>query len=183
MRVIAGEAGGRILKAPGGRGTRPTTDRVKESLFSIIAAYLPKAAVLDLYAGTGALALEALSRGAASAVLVESEREATACIRRNCEIAGYAERCRVLRMPVAAALPLLAREGSPFDLIFMDPPYEKGLIVPTLQMLSQLVLVHPQSLIVAEHSRKEEIPGKMEKLAMCRRVLYGDTAISLISVL
>lgn len=121
-RVIAGEAGGRRLAAPGGERVRPTADRVKESVFSALGGRVEGARVLDLYAGTGALAIEALSRGAAAAVLVERDRRVVATIVANLEVTGTAARAEVRRGDVAAVLGRTAADR--FDLVFVDPPYE-----------------------------------------------------------
>src|SRR5947209_8412219 len=116
MRIVGGEARGRTLQAPGGRTTRPTADRVRQSLFDTLGQHFDGQRVLDLYAGTGALALEALSRGAVLAVLVENDPKACAAIGKNVEELGYAGRCRLLRDDVTHALQRLREEK--FDLIF-----------------------------------------------------------------
>ena len=182
VRVIAGAAKGRILKAPKGLATRPTTDRVKESLFAIIGAKLVAATVLDLYSGSGALAIEALSRGAAHAVLVDSAAAAATCIRANIAATQFTECCRLMVLPVQKALAVLTNNGSMFDVVFMDPPYERGHVQKTLAILDQSPLLRPGALIVAEHNRKEEMPEKMANFAMSRQQIYGDTAISIFTV-
>lgn len=123
MRVIAGKAKGRQLAAPRGRITRPTSDRVREALFSILGARVPGSRVLDLYAGTGALGIEALSRGAAHATFVDRDARAVAVIRMNLANCGLAHDATVVRADVRAALRDLARRGETFDLVFFDPPY------------------------------------------------------------
>ena len=125
MRVIAGEAGGLRLVAPKGDRTRPTADRVKESLFSALALHLDGASVLDLYAGSGALAIEALSRGARTAVLVARARPATVAIRANLASTRMGERARVVCRAVEAVLRNPAPPEGPFDLVFLDPPYDQ----------------------------------------------------------
>ena len=122
MRIIAGEMRSRTILAPKGTDTRPTLDRTRESLFNIIAAWCPDARVLDLYAGSGALALEAISRGAQSAVLCDSSREAARVIKANIEALRVQDRARLLPMMDSQALALLGREGARFDLVFLDPP-------------------------------------------------------------
>jgi 16S rRNA (guanine966-N2)-methyltransferase len=178
LRVIAGEARGRPLRAPRGASTRPTADRVKESLFAILAGRLPGARVLDLYAGSGALAIEALSRGAAEAVLVERAPAALACIAENLERTGFATKARVLAMPVSRALAVLAQAEAHFDLVLMDPPYWQGLIVSTLEALTRGRIVQADDLVIVEHDRREEMPDALENLACVRREAYGDTALS-----
>ena len=123
MRVIAGSAKGRRLFAPKGTETRPTSDRVKESLFNILGERVIGGAVLDLYAGSGALGIEALSRGAARAVFVDAEKAAIETIRRNVEGAGFSDRATIRRASAKTALRDLTADGERFDLIFLDPPY------------------------------------------------------------
>src|SRR5438132_1215848 len=122
MRIVAGSARGRPLKGPkSAEVIRPTADRVRETLFNVLGQWLEGQSVLDLYAGTGALALEALSRGAAKAVLVDRDREAQALIRANAESLGFEGRVELLAMPVERAFAALA--GRRFELVFADPPY------------------------------------------------------------
>lgn len=123
MRVIAGEAGGLRLVAPRGDRTRPTADRVKESLFSALGSLVDDASVLDLYAGSGALAIEALSRGARSAVLVDRAQPATVAMRANLGSTRMSDRARIVRRPVEAVLRDTPPPEAPFDLVFLDPPY------------------------------------------------------------
>ena len=127
MRIIAGEAKGRKLYVPGGEDTRPTADRIRESVFGILGPRVLEARVLDLFGGTGALALEALSRGAARATIVDSSVKAIACIRRNAEAVLGADMARVeiFRADYRQAIERLAQ---PFDLVFLDPPYRLSLI-------------------------------------------------------
>lgn len=178
MRVIAGEFRGVPLKAPKGDRTRPTTDRVKESLFAILTPVLGDADVLDLFAGSGALAIEALSRGARRAVLVDRSPDACACIKANLQATHQNGKTQLLAMPVQRALESLRKEQQAFDLVLLDPPYERGFLLPTLQQLTSCALVRPNGIVVAEHSRKEEIPRQVENLACIRQEVYGDTAIS-----
>jgi 16S rRNA (guanine966-N2)-methyltransferase len=131
MRVITGSAKGYGLKAPKHMNLRPTPSRVKEAIFSSLANEIPKARVLDLFAGTGAFAIETLSRGAESAALVEKDARTVKLIQDNLRKTRLQEKARVLRLDVRQALPLLAREGARFEIIFADPPYEKGTHVST----------------------------------------------------
>ncbi len=151
MRIIAGEARSRIIEAPKGRDTRPTLDRVRENLFNIIARRIPDARVLDLFAGSGALSLEALSRGAQSAVMVDRDREANGVERRNTEKLGYGDRVRILHCDWKQAADTLTREGAHFDLVFLDPPYAMGDLRAVTKAL--LPLCAADALIVTEHER------------------------------
>ncbi|MBR4711360.1 MAG: 16S rRNA (guanine(966)-N(2))-methyltransferase RsmD [Clostridia bacterium] len=149
MRIIAGEARSRVIDAPKGRDTRPTLDRVRENLFNIISRHVPEARVLDLYAGSGALSLEALSRGAREAVLVDRDREAHRVEKANAERLGYTDRARILLTDDRSACALLAREGRRFDLIFLDPPYAMRDLRAVTEAL--LPLMADGALVIAEH--------------------------------
>lgn len=178
MRIIAGSAKGRALKSPKGMLTRPTQDRIKESIFNILENYgFSGAAVLDIFAGTGALALEALSRGAASCVCIDHYTQRL--IEQNAACCGFAAQCRVMKQDVDKALPRL--QGQSFQYIFADPPYNKNLVNDTIRMVFQYGLLQPQGLFLMEHSRKEVIePGPT--WSVIRQKTYGnDTCISFIS--
>lgn len=149
MRIIAGEARSRQIDAPKGRDTRPTLDRVRENLFNIIARSVPGARVLDLFSGSGALSLEALSRGAAEAILVDRDREAHRVERLNAERLGYADRTRILLTDALSACVRLTGEGRKFDLIFLDPPYAVGDLRDVTGAL--LPLMAEDALVVTEH--------------------------------
>jgi 16S rRNA (guanine966-N2)-methyltransferase len=170
MRVIAGRLGGRRLVAPRGLATRPTTDRVREALFSALGP-LSGARVLDLFAGTGALGIEALSRGASRAVFVESARPAIAALRENLQALDLGAVTRVLAQP--AAKPIPAGEG-PFDLVFADPPYAALAELPPL--LAALALA-PGARVIVEHASRDAAPAVAGLEARPTRV-YGDTAIT-----
>ena len=123
MRIIGGMARGRTLAAPAGEKTRPTQDKVRESLFNIIRWDVQDARVLDLFAGTGALSLESVSRGAACAVMIDMDRAACAAIKKNIESVRMPEKCRLIARDYRAAMDLLSHEGQKFDVVFIDPPY------------------------------------------------------------
>lgn len=156
MRVIAGSARRIMLATPQGMDTRPTTDRTKETLFNIINYDLPDCRFLDLFSGSGAIGIEALSRGAEYAVFVEQERQALECIAVNLKKTALAERCRVLAMEVMGALQLLDNSGEPFDLIFMDPPYRKGLEEKVLERLSRSDICTKDTMVIVEASLDTE---------------------------
>ena len=175
MRIIGGSARGRRLRTPRSYSVRPTADRVKESLFNVLGPAVEGARVLDLYAGTGNLGLEALSRGAREAVFVERAGAAADIIRTNLELCGLSAKGRVLRRPVARVLAELERNGESFDLIFMDPPYRRNLAVTTLELLGRHPVCAPDALVVLECDRREEL-GAYEPRVTDRRN-YGDTAL------
>jgi 16S rRNA (guanine966-N2)-methyltransferase len=177
MRIISGEARGRRLRAPRGAATRPTADRVREALFNILGS-AAGLSVLDLFAGTGALALEALSRGAAQAVLVDHAEAAVRVIQDNVATLGYQERARVLRLDVERALRLLARQGQRFDLIFVDPPYEGPAAAATLAGLGDGSLLAPGGLVVVEHDNRNRPLEQQGVLRLSQRRKYGQTEVS-----
>jgi 16S rRNA (guanine966-N2)-methyltransferase len=180
-RVIAGSAGGRKLVAPK-RGTRPTTDRVKEALFSSLGpAGVEGATVLDLYAGSGALAIEALSRGAALAVLVDRDGAAETAIRTNLRVTDLGDRARVQRSTVATFMAGKAPEG-PFDLVFLDPPYEvtSREVSDILAGLAAARMVVPGGAVVVERSKLDEPLTLPEGWSTEKERAYGDTLLTVV---
>jgi 16S rRNA (guanine966-N2)-methyltransferase len=172
MRVVAGTHRGRVLKAPKGEQTRPTSDRVREALFSILGESAEQAAVLDLFAGSGALGIEALSRGAASATFVDSAHAAVSVIADNLATLGL--EAQIIRMPALRALactPIAARQ---YDLVFIDPPYRlASALGPELSVALKPIL-SPAATVVTESDRRDplalELPLQLERR-------YGDTLI------
>jgi 16S rRNA (guanine966-N2)-methyltransferase len=179
VRIVAGTARGRPLLTPRGKQIRPTSDRVRESLFNVLGQRMDGLRVLDLYAGTGALALEALSRGAERAVLVDRDREAAKLCRENAEALGFSGRAEVLWMPVARAAPLLAHRNEPFDLLFADPPYAARAASEILDLLQRHRLLAAGATLVVEHDRREIAPDAHEGLSRVDQRRFGDTLVSL----
>jgi 16S rRNA (guanine966-N2)-methyltransferase len=184
-RVITGQAGGLRLEAPG-PGTRPVSDRVKQALFAMLASPGEDAwshAVLDLFAGSGALAIEALSRGAPRAVIVERDARAVTVIARNLARTGLAERARVVRRDVAAYLsadPATLTE-TPFGLVFLDPPYDRTAdLARSLDVLGRAGSgwLSEDALLVAKHFWKTAPPDRIGGLAVVRVRRFGETALS-----
>lgn len=177
MRIIGGLARGRTLVAPPGEKTRPTQDYVRESLFNIIRWDVRGASVLDLFAGTGALSLEALSRGAASAVLVDADRAACSAIQKNIASVKPEGECRLLRGDYRQAMETLAREGRTFDVVFLDPPYKMENTGEICAELYDRGLLSEAFLLVVEHRRGHApmLDGRFE--AFDQRG-YGDTQIT-----
>ena len=181
MRVIAGSARGRPLKAPPGRGTRPTSDRVREAMFSSLADDVPGAAVLDLFAGTGALGIEALSRGAAMATFVERDPAVLAVLTDNVDRAGVADRATIVRADVAS---FVRRPASvPFTVVLCDPPYDEPLAV-ILDLVADLAGsggLAGDAVVVVERERRDPALNDLRDvgslLAIDRQRSYGDTVL------
>ena len=175
MRIIAGEARGRQIIAPEGRNTRPTLDRVRENIFNMLQADVPGSRVLDLFAGSGALSLEAISRGAESAILVDSDRKAHMVQKRNIETLRYTERTRVLLCDWKKAVRILQEEGQKFDLIFLDPPY---CMTDLNDVFTSLIPVSDEeTLIVLEHESGKSITAS-EQYEVVRQKEWGFCAVS-----
>lgn len=156
MRVIAGTAGSLPLKCPEGLDTRPTTDRIKETLFNIIWRDIPGCRFLDLFAGSGAIGIEALSRGAKEAVFAENRKKALACVKENLAFTRLSDRARVLFRDAVLALNELEGE-PPFDIIFLDPPYNQGLEQQVLAFLQNSSLAGEDTTVILETSRSGNI--------------------------
>lgn len=174
MRIIAGERRGAQLFAPRGMDTRPTQAKVKESLFSIIQAYVPEASVLDLFAGSGSLALEALSRGADTAVLVDMDREALECIKRNIAKLRFEARAAAYRCDWRQAVAKLC--GKTFDLVFLDPPYRLMELEACCHALADGGLLSRDAMMVLEH-KTGVVPVLDERFELLKQRRYGDTEI------
>jgi 16S rRNA (guanine(966)-N(2))-methyltransferase RsmD len=173
-RIIAGALRGRRLVAPRGSRTRPTSDKVRGAVFNLLGQFFDGGDALDLYAGTGALGLEAVSRGCARAVLVESDRDAALAIERNVAALGLAERVEVRRARVTEVVPRLARGA--FALAFVDPPYGEG---PEGALALLEGPVAPGGRVVAEHDARRPPDERYGSLALVDRRTYGDTGISI----
>jgi len=172
MRIVAGEWAGRRIQAPPGRGTRPTTDRVREAWMSTVAPHLPGARVLDLFAGSGALGLEALSRGAASATFVEHDAKALSALRANVDALGASEAATVVKgdaLKYARGL-----DAGAFDMAFADPPYAKGF---ARELAEAFAAVPFAGLLCIEHGKDDVLP----ELAGARTRRYGDTYLTFIT--
>lgn len=177
MRVIAGTVRGHRLKAPRGWPGRPTADRVKEALFNILAARLPGSSFLDLFAGTGNVGIEALSRGAARAVFVEKDVRAVHTIGENLAATGFEGRAQVLKRDMAVAIRELAGREH-FDLIFVDPPYGQALERAALDLIGAYGLPASAGWVVVESSKREILPREANGLTLFRQERYGDTLLS-----
>ena len=175
MRIVGGESRGRILLSVEGNTTRPTADRIRQSLFDLLGQRMDGMAILDLYAGTGALAFEALSRGALRATLIEKDMKAFKVIELNAAALKYAARCKPLRDEVDRALPKL--RGEQFDLVFSDPPYALLAAQRTLDALAAADLLAPGGRVVLEMGADEPNPACPPGLTLIDEREYGDTRV------
>ncbi len=180
MRIISGTSRGRRLSAVKGLSLRPTSDKVKESIFNILGEGVDGKAVLDLFAGTGSLGIEALSRGAKKTVFVERSREALRAIQKNLFQCGFSKQAEIIPKEVNRAIGMLEARKESFDVILMDPPYEKGWVLRTLVKLNRHNIYHEGSLLVIEHSRRESLPDKTGRWIMMKQRAMGDTIISIL---
>ncbi|MEK8132004.1 16S rRNA (guanine(966)-N(2))-methyltransferase RsmD [Paenibacillus filicis] len=178
MRVISGSAKGRTLKAVPGMGTRPTTDKVKEAVFSMIGPYFDGGLVLDLFGGTGGLSIEALSRGMDRAVLTDMDKKAIDTIRLNLQATGFESRAEIYRTDAQRALKALAKRDLKFDLVFLDPPYKLKVIQKLLEELTDEALLNGGARVVVEHDTDDRYDEPIGDLEPVRRAEYGATAIT-----
>lgn len=184
MRVIAGCLRGRTILTPRGEQTRPTLSRIRQSLFDRIQPVLAGATCLDLFAGSGALGIEALSRGAAACWFVEKDPRALACLRANLVRLCLVEQGRVLSLPVERFLrsPAGLMLDVRFHIVFADPPYLRGLVQPTLQGLSVFPALAAGAWLIVQHSPREELGVIPPNIDLIRSDRYGETVVSLLQV-
>jgi 16S rRNA (guanine966-N2)-methyltransferase len=179
MRVISGSARGRSLKAVPGMSTRPTTDKVKESVFSMIGPYFDGGLVLDLFAGTGGLGIESLSRGMEKAIFIDMEKKSIDTVLHNLEVSGLKDKAEVYRNDAGRALKLLAKRGLKFDLVFLDPPYKMKIIAELITVMEEQELLLPQVRIVVEHDAGDVLADSIGTLQLKKRAEYGETAVTI----
>ncbi len=179
MRLTGGLDRGRKLRAPRGATTRPTGAKVREAIFNILGPLTDDTvAVLDLFAGTGALGMEALSRGAHAVTFVERDGRALAALQRNLREMGLHDRARVIGATVRQAIKQLSADTVRFGWVFMDPPYAAGEVVPVMEMLCGSPLLASGAVIIVEHDKRHEPPESAGSLYLTDRRYYGDTGLS-----
>lgn len=181
MRVIAGSVKGRSLKAPKGMQTRPTTDRVKEAIFSIIHPYIIDSVILDLFSGTGNLGIEALSRGAQKVYFVDNNKASIHIIKENIENTSFQQKSVILFSDAHRVIKKCSIENIQFDIIFMDPPYLKDMIIPMLNAIIEGDLLRRDGIIVIEHDHKDSLPDQVQNLFKMKEKKYGNTMIAIYS--
>ena len=182
MRIISGSKKGHPLKAPPGNTTRPTTDRVREAIFNVLQTRISEAKVLDVFAGSGGMSMEALSRGAALADLYEKDRKAIAAIEQNIDFLNFSDKARLWK---GDAIHFLSQNISQYDIIFLDPPYYKGLYNQVVSLILQRNLLAVDGVLVVETSTKLEQgleDGILAQLQLKKTVTYGDTKIDYYSL-
>ncbi|MCQ9207230.1 MAG: 16S rRNA (guanine(966)-N(2))-methyltransferase RsmD [Omnitrophica bacterium] len=179
MRIIGGTQRGRLIKMPKGRATRPTQDRVREAIFNIIRKEIPESAVLDLYAGSGAFGIEALSRGAHTAIFIDKSARSVKTIKSNLLSLGYAApRAQVFKKDGVGAIEAFGKVSAKFDIAFIDPPYHKGLAKNALLKIDACDILAQHSFIIAEHFVKDPLPHEAGRLSLFKQKRYGDTVVS-----
>jgi 16S rRNA (guanine(966)-N(2))-methyltransferase RsmD len=178
MRVIAGSLKGRTLDTPKWEGIRPTSDKLRETLFNVVAQRVPGSRVLDAYAGTGAIGIEALSRGAAQVAFVDDDLRSVKLVERNLARCGVSDRYVIIRARLGGETPaqLLGPPAGSFDLAVLDPPYDEQDLTASIATIEPLVA--SGGLLVLEHARKRSSPESVGKLSRTRVLLSGDSALS-----
>lgn len=179
MRIIAGKARGKKILSPEGLGTRPTLDRVKESIFNIIQNQVRGSIVLDQFAGTGSLGLEAASRGAKECHLIDMGDDTFSKLKQNIVDLKFGDFCTAHKGDSFKYLEVFSKQGKVFDLIFIDPPYAKEMIPPSLQLIKSLNLLSPTGLIVTKIDSEEEICDGYEDIVLIKQRKYGNTTVCL----
>lgn len=179
MRVVSGICKGRALKAVPGNTTRPTTDKVKEAIFNMIGPYFEGGIALDLFAGSGGLGIEAVSRGLDKAIFIDRDHKAFQTIRENINTCQLEEKTEVYRNDADRALKALVKREISFDFIFLDPPYKQQQLVSLMEKMDQHMLVHNESMIVCEHSHEVVLPSSIGGLTQVKHEKYGIIAITI----
>jgi 16S rRNA (guanine966-N2)-methyltransferase len=181
LRIISGTHKGRKLTSVPGWKTRPTSDRIKESIFNILPVIAPETLVLDLFAGTGSFSLETLSRGASYAVLIDNASPAIEVIKQNLTLCGFLDRSKVIIWDILRNLNCLIRLQKKFNLIFMDPPYNQHTITPVLNHLIQSLALADSARIIIEHSIKEPLSSLPPPFILNDERRYGKTLVSFLT--
>jgi 16S rRNA (guanine966-N2)-methyltransferase len=183
MRIIAGKYRGRRLRAPRGRKIRPTSDRLRESIFNIIGPAIRGHKIVDIFAGTGAMGIEALSRGADHAVFIDKHPLALECLRMNIASLGRPDQWDIIRWDVGSNLRCLAALNMRFSYAFIDPPYNKGLLTRTLANLLASDVMLPGGLMVLEHHYREEVPAVDKRALLADQRRYGKTLVTFLRLM
>ncbi|MED3624345.1 16S rRNA (guanine(966)-N(2))-methyltransferase RsmD [Neobacillus thermocopriae] len=179
MRVVSGSCKGRSLKAVPGNTTRPTTDKVKEAIFNIIGPYFDGGIGLDLFAGSGGLGIESLSRGVDKVIFIDRDPKAVQIIHQNIKACNFAEKTEVYRNDAERAIKALSKRNIRFDYVFLDPPYKKQQLVNLMEKLDMNNLVKDCGIIVCEHSFEVELPQTVGRFIQKKHEKYGIIAVTI----
>ena len=178
MRVISGKVRGLKLDTPKNLDVRPTTDRVKESLFNIINPYIRESNILDLFAGTGSLGIECLSRGAKNCIFVDKSKESIGIVKSNIKKARVENESTILNIDFKDAVKRLSVQKQKFDVIFMDPPYYENMFIDCLKSIDEFSLLKEDGLVVVEHDTNDLFDDNIGRLYKSREKKYGNTTIT-----
>ena len=178
LRVISGKARGLKLDTPKNQDVRPTTDRVKESLFNMINSYIMDSNILDLFAGTGSLGIECLSRGAKNCVFVDKSKDSINIVRSNVKKARVENESTILNVDFKDAVKRLSTQNQKFDVIFMDPPYYENMFIECLKSIDEFNLLDEDGIIVVEHDTKDLFEESIGRLNKSREKKYGNTTLT-----
>jgi len=178
VRIIAGKNKGNILKSPRDLSVRPTSEKVREALFDILGISVRETCFLDLFAGTGAVGIEALSRGAREVIFIEKELKCIKIIKNNLEKTGNSQNAVVYKIDFLFGLKLLGKKNCQLDHIFLDPPYNRGLINISLLEISKLPILRHKGLVIAQHYKKEKIMENINNLKLFNQRIYGECHLS-----
>ena len=178
MRITAGTMRGRRLRAPSGLELRPTSDKVKEALFNILSSQIEGATLLDLYAGTGGIGIDALSRGAQNVVFVENNKRHLQYLKKNIASISFEGKAEIFATAATDFLRKAKKQMRSFDIIFVDPPYQSSEIEKILPMIQEGDMIVDQGLVVIEHFHKKTLPERVENLFSLKKYKYGETVLS-----
>ncbi len=178
MRVVAGKNKGNVLKSPKDLSVRPTSEKVREALFDILGTSVGETCFLDLFAGTGAVGIEALSRGAKKVIFIEKELKCIKIIKKNLEKTENIQNAVVYKIDFLPGLKLLAQKNYLLDYIFLDPPYNRGLVNISLLEIAKLPILRKNGLVIAQHYKKEKVMEKINNLRLFNQRRYGECFLS-----
>jgi 16S rRNA (guanine(966)-N(2))-methyltransferase RsmD len=178
MRIIAGKYRGRKIGFPKSPHIRPTQDKIREALFNVLARSISGVNALDLFAGSGAIGIEALSRGAKNVTFVDNNFKCVRIIKENLRNIDIEHMANILKMDALRAIKKLSETGNKFDIVFLDPPYYKGLSKKTLISLNQYDILSDTNIIVAEHFKKDILAYNISNIILCKQKRFGDTVLS-----
>jgi 16S rRNA (guanine966-N2)-methyltransferase len=182
MRIIGGEARGRILHFISGSRERPTSDFLREALFNLVGSVQGKS-FLDLYAGSGSVGIEAASRGAREVVLVENDKKISLIAQKNIITCGFNKKCRMLTLAASRGLVKLSKNKYEFDVIFADPPYSRGLVEKTIKLMMENPVLAPEGIVVIQHPAREDFTSVLQNKNMLRdQRKYGDNAFTFLNM-